>query len=288
MSSVIKANEFGQVSEEIINEFARILCIEHPACRARLSLYGGQVLSWQPKEQDEVFWLSKSADYKQGRAVRGGIPLCWPWFGDFNGAGNHGFARQSHWQLEDISLTKEAVVIVLSLQGNHCHELWPNRFALQQVLTFGEEFSQTLSMTNLSDDDVKYTAALHSYFNVSSPLEVRVDQLSAVNFDDKLTAELQVSAALDHCAGPIDRIYYCDVPMKIEDKGLNRVISIIPLNTKQWVLWNPGIEGAQAIADIHDHGEQEYVCLEAANTQWQVISPNETLKIGQHISVSSY
>ena len=192
--TVLAENDFGQLHQQNLENGIGIITIEHGSCQAKISLYGGQVLSWQPKGQEDVFWLSKSATFEQGKAIRGGIPLCWPWFGSHpndveNSAGNHGFARGSLWQVEHININNSNVEVTLVLQGQNMHELWPHAFKLKQTLSLGKSFSQSLTMSNLSEENAYFSAALHSYFAVSSPENITLDTLSDAAFDDKLTGQ---------------------------------------------------------------------------------------------------
>ena len=91
----IQKNAFGHIDVLARTNDCSILNIKHNAVQATVSLYGGQVLSWQPTGEREVFWLSQASEYSSGKAIRGGVPICWPWFGAYKDGGNHGFARQS-------------------------------------------------------------------------------------------------------------------------------------------------------------------------------------------------
>ncbi len=284
----VSKNTFGLVQLVDVNESHQKLEITHNNCSASISLYGGHVLTWQPLEQQPVFWLSDKATFTSGTAIRGGIPLCWPWFGSHQKgdvSGNHGFARQSLWQLEDTEISEDTVIITLLLSGENKHQLWPEKFILKQVLTFGKAFEQQLFISNLSEHEVEYSAAIHSYFQVSNPRNCTVPVLDKAKFDDKITKELSVSKLLKNCSGPIDRIYYSADTARLIDTKWQRQIEVSALNTQQWVLWNPGAEIAKNMADIHEHGENEYVCLEAANTQWQKVAPNQTVIIGQKVAI---
>ncbi len=290
VSSILASDEFGQVQQVNVTDDLASLVIEHQSCQAKVSLYGGQVLSWQPAGQRDVFWLSEMANFEQGKAIRGGIPLCWPWFGAHpddseNKVGNHGFARTALWQVSDIRLDKSGIEITLTFQGENKHDLWPNACKLTQVLSFGCQFTQTLTMSNLSDEDAFYSGALHSYFCVSAPENITIDTLNDVPFDDKLTAMSCPAQLLVNGAGPVDRVYHSNKVMQITDHKWQRTIEVSASNTKQWVFWNPGVEIANSMADIHAHGEQEFVCLEAANTQRQLLASGKTLTISQAIRV---
>lgn len=286
-----QSNQYGAINQRKINDIA-ILDISHVNHNASLSLYGGQVLSWQPQGAKEVFWLSKTAEFIKGKAIRGGIPLCWPWFGANIGengknGGNHGFARTSNWHLVDSRISEQGVNVTIELSGEHCHKLWPAKFKLTQELFFGSEFSQELTMENLSAQDVQYTAALHSYFAVSAPENVTVPKLSSATYDDKLTGLSDQQTPLANCFGPVDRIYHTVENQQIIDANWQRKILIETQHCQQYVLWNPGKEIASTMADIHVGGENEYVCLEAANTNWQLIKAGEQVSIKQKVSIES-
>lgn len=285
-------NEYGQVHKIKLSQNITALVIEHAKAKAKISLYGGQVLSWQPCDEKEVFWLSKTSSFEQGKAIRGGIPLCWPWFGSHpndyeNKAGNHGFARKQLWQVDNIDISEQGVEVCLGWQGENIDDLWPFACQLKQVLFFGHSFKQTLQMKNISDTDAYYTGALHSYFSVSSPNAMKVAELEQATFDDKLTGQLCEPQLLENGVGPVDRIYHTNHCVNIVDHQWRRTIELKAKNTKQWVFWNPGSELANNMADIHHHGEQEFVCLEAANTQMQLLAAGENVIIAQEISVVS-
>ncbi|MCJ8295838.1 MAG: D-hexose-6-phosphate mutarotase [Colwellia sp.] len=290
----------GHNAEFIDGDALEGLSITHPHCQAQVSLYGGQVLSFKPTGHKDVLWLSKHAHYQTGKAIRGGIPLCWPWFGAHDKqskeqvegqakqlkSANHGFARQLPWQVDSIAANESGVTLILVLAGVNQHPLWPNAYKLRQTLFFGKKFKQTLAMSNLSEQDAQYCAALHSYFTVSNPKNVSVDSLTGVTYDDKLTGESIVQSQGVNCIGEIDRVYHCSDKMTIVDSKWQRKVDIVSSNCQQWVLWNPGVELANTMADIHANGEQEYVCLEAANTRWQELPAGETVTISQEIAVT--
>lgn len=285
-SDTIANNEFGSASLISLSESHQAIAITHKNCTAKVSLYGGHVLSWQPNGQKPVLWLSDTASYQPGSAIRGGIPLCWPWFGPHSKGdikGNHGFARNENWQLEQVTVEAEQVKVVLSFSGEHKHPLWPSKFNIKQELSFGETFEQALHFSNLTDEAVEYTSAIHSYFQVSSPQNCQVESLEQAEFDDKITGLYCQATALNDCIGPLDRIYYTDKISTLVDSQWQRGIEITPINTQQWVLWNPGTDIANNMADVHPGGEHEYVCLEAANTKWQTIPAQQTVTVGQKI-----
>lgn len=286
MSQVLFSDPIlGNIQQTEIVEHFPIIDINHPDCQAKLSLYGGQVLHWQPAGQEPVFWLSNTSSYQQGKAIRGGIPICWPWFGPLEGTNQHGFARTETWQLSDLLVTEEAVVIEISWQGADMDKQWPYHAKVTQQLSFGKTFQQTFTIKNLSSESFSYTGALHSYFVVSNPENVTVPALDNVAFMDKLTGKKIDNLTRVNCIGPIDTVYDSNQPQVIIDTGLKRNIFIETEHTQHWVLWNPGKTIADTMADVHPNGEQEYVCLEAANTEAQVVAAGETVSFSQTIKV---
>lgn len=277
----------GSVTQTEIADGFPGLIIEHINCNAKVSFYGGQVLSWHPSEQKEVFWLSDEAVYQQGKAIRGGIPLCWPWFGPLEGTTQHGFARQIQWRFDLLEVSDDGVSVVLSWQGGSMDTQWPYDAKIEQRLFFGKTFKQTLSITNMSDVCFEHTSALHSYFNVSSPKFVSIPKLNKSAFDDKLTGQRIDALVRDDCVGPIDTVYFTNQPQQLIDHQWERVIQVTNQHTEQWVLWNPGEKTAKNMTDVHFGGENQFVCLEAANTRNQIVQPNQTVIIGQEIEIQS-
>lgn len=294
MSSIVK-NNFGQVQQVKLSSDLSALIIEHKTTQAKISLHGGQVLSWKPTGERDVFWVSKKSAFEQGKAIRGGIPLCWPWFGvhpsdSENKEGNHGFARSQLWKVDNIHITEQGVEVSLSWQGKNMSDLWPFACRLTQVLFFGDSFNQVFTMTNLSENDAYYTGALHSYLSVSAPANTTLTELAKASFDDKLTGKActpqPLVTTLANGIEPVDRVYYSNEVMSVVDSHWQRTIELKTTNTKQWVFWNPGVELANNMADIHERGEQEFICLEAANTQRQLISAGKSLTMEQNITVT--
>jgi glucose-6-phosphate 1-epimerase len=292
MLEILSENEFGRIELYELAKGLQALRFVHQKGQGSVSLYGGQVLSWQPMGQQPVFWLSDASHYSSGKAIRGGVPLCWPWFGgevklpngELSKVSNHGFARQSQWKIADIKMSASAVEITLSLTGEQLSPHWPAAFELTQTLMFDESFKQTLTMTNLSEQTLEYTGALHSYFCVGNPQETEIPALNDVLYDDKLNGCSEQKSVLKNCIGPIDRIYHSSDSMVIIDHKWQRELEVYGQGCQQWVLWNPG-KDAEAMVDLHAQGENEFVCLEAANTDWQQIASQTSVSISQTVKL---
>jgi glucose-6-phosphate 1-epimerase len=296
ISHPLYSNAFGAIKKRQLNQHITLLELEHALGSAVISLYGGQVLQWQPANQQPVFWLSDKANYTQGKAIRGGVPICWPWFGAYHNEsgelleaeGNHGFARQRTWQISSYQIERDRFSITLNLSGENDCTAWPAKYQLQQELVFAKTFQQKLIMTNLSNQVIHYSGALHSYLAVSHPENVSVDTLSSVLFDDKLATGRQAVQTLVHCKGPIDRIYHTSNTQALVDNEWQRKLILNSTDCQQWVLWNPGQKIASKVADIHPQGENEYVCLEAANTNKISIAPMQSKIMRQSIAIENF
>ena len=293
MLNVLLENEFGRIEQYELSQDLQALRFIHQKGQGSISLYGGQVLSWQPSGQQPVFWLSDTSHYSSGKAIRGGVPLCWPWFGgevklsdgELNQVSNHGFARQKQWDIAEIEVLAASVKITLVLSGESCSPYWPAAFELKQTLLFDESFHQTLTMTNQSNKTVEYTGALHSYFCVGNPQKSDIPMLSEQFYDDKINGCNKQKSVLNNCMGPIDRIYHNNDSMFIVDHEWQRKIEVTSQGCENWVLWNPGSKDAKNMADVHTDGEYEFVCLEAANTNWQPIGSQSSVSISQIVKL---
>jgi len=292
MLNVLLENEFGRIEQYELSKGLQALRFIHQKGQGSISLYGGQVLSWQPSGQQKVFWLSNTSQYSSGKAIRGGVPLCWPWFGgevkltngELNQLSNNVFARKKLCDIADIEVSASSVKITLVLTGENSSPYWLPAFELKQTLLFDESFHQTLTMTNQSNKTVEYTGALHSYFCVGNPQKTDIPMLNDVLYDDKVNSCNKQKSVLKNCMGPIDRIYHNNDSMFIIDHEWQRKIEVTSQGCENWVLWNPG-KDAKNMADVHTGGESEFVCLEAANTNWQPIGSQSSISIGQTVKL---
>ncbi|SEM21033.1 glucose-6-phosphate 1-epimerase [Pseudoxanthomonas sp. GM95] len=268
-----------------------VLQIDTPLCTAQLSLYGGQLLSFVPAGGAEVLWLSALA---QGapKAIRGGVPVCWPYFGKENqpaDAIQHGFARTSVWTLDDTREDGDGNVhLTLSLSA---HDTTPLR--LKQTLVLGAGLQQALVTHNPSAEKHDITQALHSYFAVGDVRQVRLSGLDGLDYADKFTAQTfeqrgdwTLSDPRD--PGRSDRIYHAaGGHYVLHDTTLERRLRISTTGSHSVVVWNPGEAGAQAMADVPDADWTAFVCVEAANAARDIVTlaPGATHTLAQTVEV---
>jgi glucose-6-phosphate 1-epimerase len=152
-------------------------------------LHGAHVTSWQPRGAEEVLFVSAKSRWENGRAIRGGVPVCFPWFAD--NAGNphapaHGFVRTTAWQLDSIVQTGDAVTVSMFTESNDdTKKWWPADFHLIHRATFGSELVLELIVRNTGTNSLRFEEALHSYFRVGNIEKARLQGLDAVQYLDK-------------------------------------------------------------------------------------------------------
>ncbi len=240
---------------------------------ASLCLQGGQLLSWQPVSTDQpVIWMSPAATFATSASIRGGIPVCWPWFGAHaleSGFPAHGFARTQPWQVTGTrSLEDGSTEIALSFVPNEAaQKYWPHASRLDMLVNVGASLKIALITRNLGASDFSITEALHTYFAVSDVAQVKVEGLDGVHFHDKAagwTQSDQTGAVT--FAAEFDRVYVNSANRcTIVDPALKRRIHIAKLGSQSTVVWNPAAARAAQMGDLGDEGWKRFVCVESAN-----------------------
>ncbi|MCU1735628.1 MULTISPECIES: D-hexose-6-phosphate mutarotase [unclassified Pseudomonas] len=242
---------------------------------------GAQVLSYQRLGEPPLLWLSDQALFTRGKSVRAGVPVCWPWFGNlqrnpeavrnqFNGsdAPAHGLARGRDWQLLGIDSSGDSVQLAFTLpesQGDLPG--WPHQVELTLSIVMDEQLTLNLTSTNLGNDHVTLSQALHSYFAVSDVRSVRVEGVNGLSYIETLADWEQRSQPADLTfSGETDRIYL-NTPslLSIVDPAWNRRIRLSCSGSRSAVIWNPWTERAAQLADMADDGWQRMLCIETAN-----------------------
>lgn len=247
---------------------------------ALISVYGGQVLSFQPKGvAQDVMFLSENAYYKPGKAIKGGAPVCWPWFGpDPEGAGrpSHGFARNRLWQVlgtEALASGETKVVLGFS-ETEDTQALWPNAFELALEIIVGTTLKLALVSRNKGDAPFNITQALHTYFTVGDITQTTVEGLDGTTYIDKVDAgNVKPQSGPVTIAGEVDRIYQ-GVPSElvIQDVALNRRILVTSTGNKTAVVWNPWTDISVKMADLEDNDYSRFICVETTNAAEDVIT----------------
>ena len=258
-----------------------LLEISTELCQATISLYGGQILEFTAHNKSPLLWLSPLVKFESGVPIRGGIPICAPWFGKHHNSAypNHGFARTSEWQLSHCEvLANQAIKITLSLrQSARTAALGYSDFEMSISFILGQELALEFSMTNHSDTAIDCGWAWHSYFNVNDIAAVAVTGLAGYQYIDAVQGE--ITNQLEHqqrFKGEVDRYFVnasaeqtieCAQPITLTGQNCNTVIT-----------WNPGAPLAEKMHDIGAANFDRFVCVErgsAFSDSW-LIGPKDT------------
>ena len=267
----------------VTEQHGELNCWRISSDRAELLIaqQGAQVLSYQQVGEPPLLWLSDQAIFRQGKSVRAGVPVCWPWFGNlqrnpqavqamYQGtpAPAHGLARTRDWQLLGIEEVGETLRIEFELpeaQGDLPG--WPHDVELKLVVEMGTELKLSLTSRNMGNTPVTISQALHSYFAVSDVRQARVEGVDGLGYIETLAGweQRQQLGALTF-AGETDRIYL-NTPqtLSIVDPHWNRRITLASSGSRSAVIWNPWTERAKELADMADDGWQRMLCIETAN-----------------------
>lgn len=240
----------------------KLVVIDHPTFRAAFSLQGCQLIAWQPLEQAPVIWLSDNSAFTQGKAIRGGVPICWPWFGPA-GKPSHGFARTAEWSLATYEESAQQVTLSMVLQQSaETLALWPHDFTLTMLATLSAD-SCELQLKIIGD--FSSTAALHSYFHVAQSEKVSVSGLGETFIDKVKDNALCSQSEQQTYHGEVDRIFTDPaVESVIDDPILGRKLLIAHKGNSDVVTWNPGADLSTSMVDMCNDGYKTMVCVETA------------------------
>ena len=255
------------------------LCVAE--AQIEITAQGAQLLSYQVGQQPPIIWLSETAEFNPGQSARGGIPICWPWFGAIArnpqtvqnmttaSAPFHGLARLHEWQLVDQCTTEHSACLVLALdtQTQPLAE-WPHaaRVTLEVLLT-AEQLSLKLSTDNLGQSTLHLSQALHSYFSISDIEHVQVTGFENCHYIETLEnwQEKTQSGAIIF-SGETDRIYLQPATtLSIVDNHWHRRIQLTSQHSHSAVVWNPWTKKARQLSQFKPSAWQQMLCIETAN-----------------------
>lgn len=252
----------GQIIANINNELAT----------ASITLQGGHLMQWQPAGTEPVIWLSPDAILTAGKSIRGGVPICWPWFGAHESNADfpaHGFARTTNWNIiSSASLPDGTTRITLELNpANIPAEQWPHPTSVNCEITVGDTLTVTLITRNSGAGAISISEALHTYFAISDIHEITIEGLDGCLYLDKvdgMKAKKQTGAIT--FASEVDRVYIdTEGDCVIRDPNMGRQIRIRKTGSRSTVVWNPWIDKAIQMGDMGKNGYLKMVCVESAN-----------------------
>ena len=260
------------------------ILIETRSATAEIYLYGAQVTSWKPTGADEVLFVSEKSYWEAGRAIRGGIPVCFPWFrakADDPHAPSHGFVRTKEWHLESISQgVGDSVRVCLSTMSDEStRRWWPSDFRLEYSITIGATLQLQLMMKNYGQSALRFEEALHTYFKVGDVEQARVRGLDGVAFLDnrdgnrekKQSGDLIISRQTDNA------YKNATGSAEILDPVLRRTLKTEKQGSDSTIVWNPWTDGASSMKDLGENEWRAMLCAEGGN----ILSSAVTLDSGQ-------
>ena len=261
-----------------VAEFAEgaggLTCVSIQAADAQALVYlhGAHLASFTPAGGEDVLWVSRKSWFEPGKPIRGGVPVCWPWFGmsdHVEGAPNHGFARLMEWDVQEIEQDGGNVVLTLVLRPSDETRKWfDGEFELRHRVTVGESLTMTLQTRNTGDKAFTVTEALHSYFNVSDVRKVTVSGLKDAEYLDE-TAQFsrrRQEGDIIMFVGETDRAYVnTTADCVVDDPGMARAITVSKSGSASTVVWNPWDMKAAAMPDYDDNEWDGMVCVETVN-----------------------
>jgi glucose-6-phosphate 1-epimerase len=234
-------------------------------------LHGAHVTSWRPRGAEEALFVSAESRWEQSRAIRGGVPICFPWFAnkaDDAHAPAHGLVRTIAWRLESIAHAADVVTVSMCTESNAAMKHWtPTDFHLLYRATFGRELKLELVVTNTGSQPIHFEEALHAYFRVGHIEQTSIQGLSGVDYLDKTDLDRKkTQTGPIVIAGETDRVYLnTKHAIDLEDQVLKRRVGIAKENSQTTVVWNPWIEKARALSDFGNDEWMRMVCIETAN-----------------------
>lgn len=255
------------------------ILIETKTARAEIYLFGAQVTSWKPAGADEVLFVSEKSYWEAGRAIRGGIPVCFPWFRakvDDPHAPSHGFVRTKEWQVESISMEPgNSVCVCLSTASDEStRRWWPCDFRLEYRIAVGTSLRLQLVMKNSGQTALRFEEALHTYFKVGDVKQVKVRGLDNVAYLDNRDGNREKTQPGDLILlSQTDNAYKDAIgPVEIIDPLLERILKTEKQGSASTIVWNPWSDGASSMSDLGDHEWRGMLCAEGANILTSAVS----------------
>lgn len=270
--------------------------INNAHATASIALQGAHLMTYQPHGEKPVIWLSKYAKFAAGKSIRGGVPVCWPWFGphatDAKLPG-HGYARTVMWNvLESKALPDGSTFISFGLiESDTTRAQWPHNTPVKVEITVGKSLKVDLVTQNKSFQPIPLGEALHTYFHISDVAQMTIRGLENCEYVDKVgeTARRTQKDGIE-ITSEVDRVYVnTSADCIIEDRGLKRKIRIAKQGSKSTVVWNPWTEKADKMGDFGHDGHRGMVCVESGNAYDNVltVAAGETHRLSVVYSVEA-
>jgi glucose-6-phosphate 1-epimerase len=255
-----------------------LIRVQTALCNAVIALQGAQLLEFTAAKGKPLLWLSPHCDFTAGTALRGGVPVCLPWFGpnsDDAKKPKHGFARNQNWQLQHATLLNDGSAELIFAFISTSNNLFAFNFSAELKITLGDSAKLELSVTNRDAQALDCSWALHSYHPVSALSDVRVTGLAGKIYLDNVENHAEKFQAEDvNFLSEVDRVFH-NIENTLTIAGSPNIL-ITHHNCPSVIVWNPGANAAN-IADIGAGNEQHYICVERG----AVLKEKWNLKAGE-------
>jgi len=269
----------------------KVMEIMGPSAEALIYLQGAHITHWKPAGAEPVLFVSRQSHFAAGKAIRGGVPVCFPWFANRTGhpeSPPHGFVRTAEWLLGSVSSDDNSSIIARFefADSDATRSQWPHCFRAQYRITVGATLKMEFEVENTGREHLTYEAALHTYFRVSNAADVAITGLEGAEYIDKVDGFTRKRLGNEplRFTGETDRVFMnTTATTRLVDRGLNRTIVVEKSGSNTTVIWNPWITKAKAMADFGDDEWPGMACIETANSGENAV----TLAPGQrHVMVA--
>jgi D-hexose-6-phosphate mutarotase len=259
--------------------------VSNTHAQAKIALQGAHVFEYKSKDKPALLWLSPKAYFEESKAIRGGIPICFPWFGKHKEDASlpqHGFARTALWKLVlEEELADDSTHIQLKLSHTtDTLKVWAHKFEVYLDVFVGKTLRLELHIKNTDTKPFEVGTALHTYFNISHIDDVSIDGLAGCSYYDALTQDTQVQHKILQITSEVDRVYMIkDNNVQLNDA--QQELTIDSKGSSSMVVWNPWKEKSTSIGDMPDDGYLSMVCLETSNARedTRIVQPSQTHSI---------
>lgn len=291
--------DFHQTDSDLV-----YLTAKTEAAEATLYLQGAHLTHWQPVGEAPVLFLSSRTAFAPGKAIRGGIPVIWPWFGDRSAANQpaqppspaHGFARTSEWLLSFAALAGDELHLTLTLApDDRSRSLGFDHFRVAYQLMLGRSLRTWLTVVNDGDQPLVYEEALHTYLSVGDVRQASVTGLEGTTYLDKRAPDAaghpteKVEAATPLVLTRTTDRVYCNTTATcvVADPVAGRRLHVAKTGSDSTIVWNPWAELTAKLADMDPDGWQQMLCVETGNAGPNAVTlaPGQGHTLGLEISV---
>jgi glucose-6-phosphate 1-epimerase len=260
------------------------LSVSNEAAHAKIALQGAHIFEYQAKGREPLLWLSEESSFEEGSAIRGGIPLCWPRFGNRDKSlPQHGFTRTALFELISVEeINSHLTQVHLQLKSSEkSQEIWPYAFVLDLVFHISDKLTISMTTHNRDSKEFLLTQAFHTYFKVSDIENVKIEGLEDVAFLDTLREERSMESEPILIRSEVDRVYE-GVKRDITLEDSKRKVRICAKNSTSVIVWNPWIEKSSQMSGMNKMAYREFVCIESANAFDDFV----IVKAGEHYTIS--